>query len=166
MNTVIYIDIARNRRKLTRILIYTAIILLICFVLSLVIDAVFPGVNSHFDFPKTIASYLLFYEWHEHLYSNIWNLQAFILPFIFSYVLMEEYSCSIVEEEEFETLSYMRSIGIDREIILFSKLIIRLLWSLAFCAMFFLENLVFFLSSIGVLLVLLCNVSVDVLVDK
>ena len=145
MNTVIYIDVVRNKKKLINILIYTAAFLLACFVLSFIFDLVLPSVNNHFDFPQAIEAFLLFYKWHEHLYSNIWNLFAFIFPFIFIYILMVEFSCCIVEEEEFETLPYMRSLGIGRETILVSKLIVRFVWLLVLCVALFLENLIFFL---------------------
>ena len=145
MSTVIYIDVVRNKKKLIWSLVYTVAFLLACFVLSAIFDLVFPGVNSHLGFPQAIDSFLLFYDWHEHLYANIWNLFAFVFPFIFVYILMLDYSCSIVEEEEFETLTYMRSLGIGREIILLSKLLVRLAWVLAVCVALFVENLLFFL---------------------
>lgn len=145
MNTVIYIDVVRNKKKMIGMLIYTAAFLVVCFVLSLIIDFLFPAFNVHLDFPQAIDSFLLFYEWNEHLYINIWNMLAFILPFVFVYLLMVGYACGIVEEEEFETLSYMRSLGIGRETIIISKLIVRLVWSFALCATIFLTNLIFFL---------------------
>ena len=145
MNTVIYIDVVRNKKKLLRILICTVAFLLVCFVLSFIIDLVFPSFNAHFDFPQSIDSFLVFYDWHEHLYSNLWSLFAFVFPYIFIFILMVEYSCSVVEEEEFETLSYMRSLGIGRETILISKLLVRLAWSLILCVALFLENLLFFI---------------------
>ena len=145
MSTVIYIDVVRNKKKLIWGLIYTAAFLLACFVLSAIFDLVFPGINSIFDFPQAIDSFLLFYDWNEHLYINIWNLFVFVFPFIFIYVLMLDYSCSIVEEEEFETLTYMRSLGIGRETLLISKLLVRLAWVLAVCFVLLVENLLFFL---------------------
>lgn len=145
MNTVLYIDIARNKKKLIRLFVCVTASLLACFVLSLIIDMVVPSFNEHFNFSKAVNSFLTYYTWHEHLYANVWSLLVFIYPFIHVYVLMEGFACSIVEEEEFETLAYMRNLGIGREVIFVTKLIIRAAFSFALCLAMFIENMIFFL---------------------
>lgn len=145
MNTVIYIDIARNKKRLLHILLYTVIFFFSAFIVSLLADTIVPSLNTHFNFPNAICNYLLFYEWSKHLYVNIWYLTIFIFPMIIIFLLMEGFACSIVEEEEFETLPYMRNLGIERKTILISKLVLRLVWFLAICLLSFLENLIFFL---------------------
>ena len=145
MKTIIYIELMRNRKKWLHDIICITLIPAVIFVLSIIIDHLTPVVNTVLNIPDAFRDFFALYAWQGQLYSNIFNIFAIIYPFIFTYTLMSSYYTSIIDEEQYETVIYMRNLGISRGDMQLAKLFVGLTKALSICIVILLENTIFFL---------------------
>ena len=146
MKAVWYYEVTRRRDNFIRMIVTPIVLLAMVFVLSLVVDAVFPVVNRvYMKWPDMITELLSFPVWNSKLYVNLWQLFAIIYPIVSLYNIMTGVANSIIEEERLETVVYLRNLSVKREYLMLGKLIV---WCVAMgIGLFFLaaENGIFFL---------------------
>lgn len=144
MRTVLYIDYSRNKSRYLRGILSPVIFLAICFIISIILELIFPKLNTYLNFPDIIKDFFALYYWQSHLFSNLWNMFAVIFPFTYYYELMTGLSKSVIMEERLETVIYMRNLGISRSTMLLTKFGIWSIYSLLNCVIIFVENMLFF----------------------
>lgn len=145
MRTVLYIDYSRNKSRYLRGILSPIIFLAICFVVSIILELIFPKLNAHLNFPDFIKDFFALHYWQSHIYSNLWNMFALVFPFIYFYELMAGLSKSVITEERMETVIYMHNLGVNRGTMLLTKFGIWSIYSLLNCVILFLENMLFFI---------------------
>lgn len=122
MKTVLYYNWIRKKRTFLKLIAEPAILLIFLFLLSIVIEALWPSFNfQYLRWPQMLKDFFGLADWNRHLFVNLWQAFALFYPVYIMYMLMSGLACSIVEEERLETVVYLYNMGIDRKTVLIVK---------------------------------------------
>lgn len=125
MNTVLYFEIRRKRKKMLEYIILPAVLSFLLFGVCMAVDALFPAFNrTYMKWPDLVKDFLCLKPWSGHLWLNVWQFFALLYPFYLIYVMMTEMAEALSEEERLETVVYLHNAGVDRKTIFVSKLIV------------------------------------------
>lgn len=125
MNTVLYFEIRRKRKKMLGYIILPALLSFVLFGVCMAVDALFPAFNrTYMKWPDIVKDFLCLKPWSGHLWLNVWQLFALLYPFYLIYVIMTEMAVALSEEERLETVVYLHNAGVDRKTIFVSKLLV------------------------------------------
>lgn len=125
MNTVLYFEIRRKRKKMLGYIIPPALLSFVLFGVCMAVDALFPAFNrTNMKWPDLVKDFLCLKPWSGHLWLNVWQLFALLYPFYLIYVIMTEMAVALSEEERLETVVYLHNAGVDRKTIFVSKFLV------------------------------------------
>ena len=144
MNTVLYFEFTRNKKKIIRHILGWGIAFVILFVLTLLLDYIFPELNERcMKWPEMLKNLLGLPAWKRSLYGNIWQLMMLVSPFFLIYRLMSELSASIIQEERLETIVFLKNLSIKKGNIMLSKWLVCMAEILMDILVMLLINLLF-----------------------
>ena len=146
MKTVIYYDYIRNRKRLLQNLLVWAILFLLLFVVSLIIEKVMPGFSRQYlKWPDMAQNLLAIGNWNNHIYVNLWQIITLVFPICIVYVVMNGLCASVIQEDRLETMVYLQNLSLGRVQILLSKLLFWMIYTFIIYVGLLVENVIFFL---------------------
>lgn len=146
MKTVLYFDWTRNKRKYISNIVIPAVLLVVLFLVSVIVDYFVPAFNSRYmRWPDMVKNLLSLSAWSRNLYGNIWQIFSLIYPFFLVYEVMSGLAGAIIEEERLETVVYLKNLSIGRNVLMQTKGLIWLVQSFTICLLLMIENMLFFL---------------------
>ena len=127
MSTVLYFEMARNKKKIVQHILTGVIGFTVLFLITLLLDRFVPVVNEQYmKWPDMLKDLLGLPAWKRSLYGNIWQILMLFYPFYVVYRGMAGLSCSIIQEERLETIVFLKNLSISRGTIMFAKWIVHI----------------------------------------
>ena len=144
MNTVLYFELRRKRRRMLRYVILPVVFSCVLFGICVAVDALFPGFNRlYMRWPELVKDLLCLKPWSGELWLNVWQLFAILYPFYMIYVIMTETAEALSEEDRLETVVYLHNAGVDRKTVFGSKLLVWAGEAFVCCVSLMLLHMVF-----------------------
>ncbi len=144
MNTILYFEITRKRKRMVKYVILPAVLSCVLFGICTAVNALFPEFNQmYMRWPEMVKDLLCLKPWSGELWMNVWQLFALFYPFYIIYVIMTEMMEALLEEERLETIVYLHNAGVDRKTVFGSKLLVWAGEAFACCVSLLLLHMVF-----------------------
>ncbi|MCM1180950.1 MAG: hypothetical protein NC347_11875 [Clostridium sp.] len=122
MNTVIYFEITRKKKKMLKYIVLPIIFSVILFAVCMAVDGIFPDFNSScMKWPDMVKDILCLRSWTSHLWLNVWQFFMLAYPFYLIYNIMKEQAQAVSEEERLETMVYLHNAGVSRRAVFAAK---------------------------------------------
>lgn len=122
MNTVVYFEVTRKKKKMLKYIVWPVVVHLILFVVCIVVDRLFPDFNTNYmKWPDMLKDMICLRSWTSHLWINIWQFLMLAYSFYLIYNIMKEQVQAITEEERLETVVYLHNAGVSRKTLFVAK---------------------------------------------
>lgn len=146
MKTVLYYDYVRNRRNLFQNLWTWMVMLFIVFVVSFVIEKIWPDFNADYlKWPDMVKEFLGTGSWNRSIYINLWYIFAILFPIHVAYIVMSGLTASLIQEERLETIVFLQNLSINKGNLMRSKLLFWVGYACMMSMALLFENILFLL---------------------